>query len=78
MSRRRCSKAGCPGMAAWFAQLDVTEEQEPPDGLITLTALEGAFDAVPDALVGRTGRRRGHGCRRAVSAILAEVGPALP
>ena len=60
------------GLAAWFAQLDVTEEQSHRLALITLTALEGAF------VLCRTLRSvepiivAGQGVQAAVSAVLAE------
>lgn len=60
------------GIAAWFGQLDITEEQSRRLALITLTALEGAF------VLCRTLRSvepiviAGHGVQAAVAAVLAE------
>lgn len=60
------------GIAAWFGQLDITEEQSRRLALITLTALEGAF------VLCRTLRSvepiviAGHGVQAAVTAVLAE------
>ncbi|CAM3245755.1 TetR/AcrR family transcriptional regulator [Mycobacterium frederiksbergense] len=59
------------GIAQWFGQLDITEEQSRQLALITLTALEGAF------VLCRTLRSvepivsAGHGVQAAVTAVLA-------
>ncbi|MBX9920526.1 TetR/AcrR family transcriptional regulator [Mycolicibacterium frederiksbergense] len=59
------------GIAQWFGQLDITEEQSRQLALITLTALEGAF------VLCRTLRSvepivsAGHGVQAAVTAALA-------
>lgn len=59
------------GIAQWFGQLDITEEQSRQLALITLTALEGAF------VLCRTLRSvepivsAGHGVQAAVTTVLA-------
>lgn len=60
------------GLAAWFGQLDITEEQCRRLAVITLTALEGAFvlcrtlrSVEPIVIAGR-------GVQAAVSAIIAD------
>jgi TetR/AcrR family transcriptional repressor of lmrAB and yxaGH operons len=60
------------GLAAWFAQLDVTEEQSRRMALITLTALEGAFVLCRTLRSVEPVVAAGHGVQAAVSAILAE------
>ncbi|MGK2867616.1 MAG: TetR/AcrR family transcriptional regulator [Mycobacterium sp.] len=60
------------GIAAWFGQLDITDEQSRRLAVITLTALEGAFVLCRTLRSVEPIHIAGEGVQSAVTAVLAE------
>lgn len=60
------------GIAAWFGQLDITDEQSRRLAVITLTALEGAFVLCRTLRSVEPIHIAGEGVQAAVAAVLAE------
>jgi AcrR family transcriptional regulator len=60
------------GIAEWFGQLDLTEEQCRRLALVLLTALEGAFVLCRTLRSVEPMTAAGHGVQAAVTAVLAE------
>ncbi len=60
------------GIAAWFGQLDITDEQSRRLAVITLTALEGAFVLCRTLRSVEPIHIAGEGVQAAVTAVLAE------